>query len=115
MSVDARSKLFPEKPVKTNSDHNYAPYTNFKNIKIYRSVPYITGEIYYCNWPQVISKEGNRKMFLTVKWNSPFEQTWMSHIFQETLKNNIKPGLLLTSPTEHDRFDHYSSNERREN
>ena len=115
VSVDARSKLFPEKPVKTNSDHNYAPYTNFKNIKIYRSVPYITGEIYYCNWPQVISKEGNRKMFLTVKWNSPFEQTWMSHIFQETLKNNIKPGLLLTSPTEHDRFDHYSSNERREN
>ena len=115
VSIDTRSKLFPEKPVKTNNDHNYAPYTNFKNIKIHRSVPYITGEIYYCNWPQVVSKEGNRKMFLAIKWDSPFEQTWMSHIFQETLKNNIKPGLLLASPTEHDRFEHYSSNERREN
>jgi O-methyltransferase len=115
VSIDTRSKLFPEKPVKTNNDHNYAPYTNFKNIKIHRAVPYITGEIYYCNWPQVVSKEGNRKMFLAIKWDSPFEQTWMSHIFQETLKNNIKPGLLLASPTEHDRFEHYSSNERREN
>jgi hypothetical protein len=39
----------------------------------------------------------------------------MSFIYQETIKGNIKPAILLATPTEHDRFEHYSSNERREN
>ena len=110
-----RSQLFPEKPVKTTNDVEAAPYLNYKNIKSKRGLPYATGEIYYCNWPQVVSKEGNRKMFLDTKWAHPYEQTWMSFIYQETIKGNIKPSILLATPTEHDRFEHYSSNERREN
>ena len=110
-----RAQLFPEKPVKTSSDVNAAPFLNFKNIKSYRQVPYATGEIYYCNWPQVVSKEGNRKMFLDTKWGHPFEQTWMSFIYQETLKGNINPAILLATPTEHDRFEFYPAEDRREN
>ena len=110
-----RAQLFPENPVKINSDTNAAPFLNFKNIKSYRQLPYATGDIYYCNWPQVVSREGNKKMFLDTKWAHPFEQTWMSHIYQETIKNKIKTGILLASPTEHDRFEHYSMEERREN
>ena len=110
-----RAQLFPEKPVKTSSDVNAAPFLNFKNIKSYRQVPYTTGEIYYCNWPQVVSKEGNRKMFLDTKWGHPFEQTWMSFIYQETLKGNINPAILLATPTEHDRFEFYPAEDRREN
>jgi hypothetical protein len=110
-----RAQLFPENPVKINSDINAAPFLNFKNIKSYRQLPYATGDIYYCNWPQVVSREGNKKMFLDTKWAHPFEQTWMSHIYQETIKNKIKTGILLASPTEHDRFEHYSMEERREN
>jgi len=110
-----RAQLFPEKPVKTSSDVNGAPFLNFKNIKSYRQVPYTTGEIYYCNWPQVVSKEGNRKMFLDTKWGHPFEQTWMSFIYQETLKGNINPAILLATPTEHDRFEFYPAEDRREN
>jgi O-methyltransferase len=112
---DVRSKLFPEKPVKTTNDVEAAPYLNYKNIKSKRGLPYANGEIYYCNWPQVVSKEGNRKMFLDTKWSHPYEQTWMSFIYQETIKGNINPAILLATPTEHDRFEHYSSNERREN
>lgn len=112
---DVRSKLFPDKPVKTTNDVEAAPHLNYKNIKSKRGLPYATGEIYYCNWPQVVSKEGNRKMFLDTKWAHPYEQTWMSFIYQETIKNNINPAILLATPTEHDRFEHYSSNERREN
>ena len=112
---DVRAKLFPEKPVKITNDHNYAPYLNFKYIKSYKAVPYATGEIYYCNWPQIVSKEGNRKMFIDTKFASPFEQIWMSFIFQETLENRIKPGLLLVTPTEHNRFEFYPGEERREN
>ena len=112
---DVRSKLFPDKPVKTTNDVEAAPHLNYKNIKSKRGLPYATGEIYYCNWPQVVSKEGNKKMFLDTKWAHPYEQTWMSFIYQETIKGNINPAILLATPTEHDRFEHYSSNERREN
>ena len=109
-----RSQLFPENPVKLTSDPNAAPFLNFKNIKSNRALPYATGEIYYCNWPQVVSREGNKKMFLTTKWGHPFEQTWMSHIYQETLKGNITSGILLATPTEHNRFDFYQGYERKE-
>lgn len=110
-----RSQLFPENPIKLSSDNNAAPFLNFKNIKSYKQLPYALGEVYYCNWPQVVSREGNKKMFLDTKWAHPFEQTWMSHIYQETIKNKIKTGILLATPTEHDRFEHYSMEERREN
>jgi hypothetical protein len=62
-----------------------------------------------------VSKEGNKKMFINTKFNHPFENTWMSFIYQETKKENIKSGILLLTPTEHDRFDFYDSTLRKEN
>jgi hypothetical protein len=113
--ANVRADLFPEAPIKSSNDHNLAPFQKFKNIKSHRHLPYATGDIYYCNWPQVVSKNGNKKMFLDTKWNYPYEQTWMSHIYQMTLENKINPGLLLATPTEHNRFVHYKPEERREN
>ena len=110
-----RLEFFPENPYKTTNDLNASPFLNFKNIKSHNGLPYATGEIFYCNWPQIVSREGNKKMFLDVKWSYPYEQTWMSHIFQETMKGNIKPSILLATPTEHNRFDFYPSKERKEN
>jgi hypothetical protein len=92
-----------------------APKTIFTKILSHEGIPYASGEIYYCNWPQLVSKSGNEKMFLKIKWDHPYEQTWMSHIYQETKKGVINPGLILGTPTEHDRFDFYPSEERREN
>ena len=91
-----------------------APATKFTSIKSYNGLSYVTGEVYYCNWPQIVSKEGSKKMFLDTTWSHPFEQTWMSHMFQETIKGNILPGLLLLTPTEHDRFEHYDGALRKE-
>jgi len=102
------SKL-PEFGIDENS-----PKTKFNEIKILNGLPYAAGEVYYCNWPQLVSKSGNKKMFLDTTWAHPYEQTWMSHIFQETVAGNIKPGLLLLSPTEHNRFDHYDKSLRKE-
>jgi len=110
-----REQNWPEKsklPVQ-GLDPN-SPKTKFKNIGILNGVPYIDGEIYYCNWPQVVSKEGNKKMFLTDKWAHPFEQTWMSYIYQKTVDGEINPALLLLSPTEHDRFEFYDGALRKE-
>lgn len=111
-----RTEVWPEydKLPEIGLDPN-SPRTKFNTIKAINNVSYISGQIYYSNWPQIVSRAGNKKMFLDVKWNNPFEQTWMSHIFQETLKGNINPAILLMSPVEHDRFDHYKSEQRREN
>jgi hypothetical protein len=62
----------------------------------------------------VVSRYGNEKMFLTTKWDRPFEQTWMSYIYQEIKKDNIKPALLFATPTEHDRFEFYDGKLRKE-
>ena len=91
-----------------------APSTKFTSIKSYKGLSYVTGEVYLCNWPIVLTKEGNYKCYLETKWAHPFEQTLMSYCYQETVKGNIKPGLLLLTPTEHNRFDFYDGNLRKE-
>jgi hypothetical protein len=112
---DVRTKLFPEKPTLPSQglDPN-APKTKFNHIKIHQGLPYVDGEIYLSNWPIVLSRPGNYKCYLETKWVRPFEQTLMSHCYQETVKGNIHPGILLLTPTEHDRFEFYSAELRKE-
>jgi len=112
---DKKKSLFPDNPFKGNASVVNAPNVRYELIDTHQSLPYALGDIYYCNWPQIVSREGNKKMFLDTKWENPYEQTWMSHIFQQTVKKEIKPGILLATPTEHNRFDHYPKEERREN
>jgi hypothetical protein len=110
-----RSEFWPGKPrlPQMGLDPN-APKTEFKKILSHKGVPYATGEVYYCNWPQVVSRPGNQRMFLDVTWAHPFEQTWMSHMYQLVKKGELNPGLLLMTPTEHDRFEHYDGKLRKE-
>tara|TARA_B100001094_G_scaffold309829_1_gene343859 strand:- start:4043 stop:5671 length:1629 start_codon:yes stop_codon:yes gene_type:complete len=91
------------------------PTTEFKCIKRINKIPYAEGEIYYCNWPHIISRQGNQKMFLDTKWAHPYEQTWMSHIYTLTKEKVINSALLLASPITHNRTEHYDKEERREN
>jgi hypothetical protein len=91
-----------------------APKAEYKNVLSHQGIPYTKGDVYYCNWPQVVSKSGNKKMFLDTTWAHPFEQTWMSHMYQLTKKGELNPGLLLITPTEHDRFEHYDRSLRKE-
>jgi len=110
-----REQFWPDysKLPEIGTDPN-APKVKYNNIKIYDELPYVTGEIYYCNWPQIVSKSGSRKMFLETTWAHPYEQTWMSHMYQELKKGNLNFGLLLLTPTEHNRFDHYDRGLRKE-
>jgi hypothetical protein len=91
-----------------------SPKTKFNEIHIHKGLPYITGEVYLSNWPIVLNKKGNYKCYLETKWAHPFEQTLMSYAYQETVKGNINPGLLLLTPTEHNRFEHYDGSLRKE-
>jgi hypothetical protein len=110
-----REEIWPDNctlPV-TGQSRN-APKTIYNNIKSNKGLAYAEGQVYYSNWPQIVSKLGNKKMFLDTKWQHPYEQTWMSYMFQETLKGTLKSAILLATPTEHNRFDHYPSSDRRE-
>lgn len=110
-----REEFWPNKPrlPQMGLDPN-APKLKYDSVLSHKGVPYATGEIYYCNWPQIVSRTGNKKMFLDVTWAHPFEQTWMSHMYQLTKKGELKPGILLLTPTEHNRFEHYSRDLRKE-
>ena len=113
---EIRLKHFPNHP--NLPKHGLAsnpPKTRFGNIGQIGGLSYIDGEIYYCNWPQIVSKEGNQKMFLDTTWKHPYEQTWMSYIFQETIADRIHPAILLASPILHNRIHHYDGKIRREN
>ena len=91
-----------------------SPCLEYKHIKSHEGIPYATGEIYLSNWPIILSKEGNYKCYIETKFHYPYEQTLMSYCFKETVKGRINSGLLLMTPTEHNRFDFYASNLRKE-
>ena len=78
-------------------------------------MPYADGEIYYSNWPHIIGHEGNQKCFLDTKWDYPYEQTWMSHIYSLCKEGKVNPAILLASPITHNRVFHYTKEERKEN
>jgi len=92
-----------------------APRTKFDKIDTYENISYISGEIYYANWPMIVNKKGNYKMFLETEWAHPYEQTWMSYMYQKTREGYINPAVLLASPINHNRICHYTPEQRREN
>lgn len=90
------------------------PKVRFEEIGNFAGLAYATGEVYYSNWPQVVSREGNRRMFLDTRWAHPYEQTWMSHLFQETRAGRLRPAVLLASVIQHQRDYYYGAHERLE-
>lgn len=91
-----------------------SPCLEFKNIKSHEGLPYASGEIYLSNWPIILSKEGNYKCYIETKFHYPYEQTLMSHCFKQAVEGKINAGLLLATPTEHNRFDFYEGSLRKE-
>lgn len=113
---EVREKFWPHKKfLPANGLDPNAPLVNYNNIYCMDGLAYTDGEVFYCNWPQLVSKEGNKKMFLDEKWAAPFEQTWMSYMYQQTVKGELKPAILLATPCYHERFEYYKAEDRREN
>ena len=111
-----REEYFPNnKKLPLRGTDPNAPKTIFKTIKRSNDITYIEGNVHYDNWPLWFTKLGNKKVFIDVKWGRPYEQTWMSFVFQEQMKGNINSAVLLISPINHHRFEFYPGTERREN
>jgi hypothetical protein len=98
----------------TGLDPN-SPSAKYSHVNVYNGVTYLFGEVNYANWPMIVSKEGNKKMFIDTKWAHPYEQTWSSHMYQLIKEGKLYPGLLLASPIWHERILYYKPEERREN
>lgn len=108
-----REEFFPDKTaLPENGLDPDAPKIVPTKKKRFRGLSYYEGEYYYCNWPIWFSREGNRKMFLDVKWVRPYEQTWMSHAFQLQKRGLMRSAALALSPINHVRFDFYDAEER---
>ena len=108
-----RDELWPDyNKLPVNGLDPNCPRTKLKHIEVIDGLSYLSGDIYYANWPQIVSREGNKKMFLNTTWAHPYEQTWMSHIFQESIKGSIQTAVLLASPVTHERFKYYEKHER---
>ena len=65
-------------------------------------------------WPILLTKKGNYKCYLETKFANPYEQSLMSHNFQQMVQGKRKAGVLLLTPTEHNRFEHYPAHLRKE-
>lgn len=75
---------------------------------------YLIGDVYYSNWPSVMTRAGNYKIFLETVYAAPFEQTIMSHAFQLMKKGRIRSAVLMASLVNHNRVHHYAKEIRKE-
>lgn len=84
-------------------------------LGVYKGLPYAIGNFHYSNWPILFNKEGNKKMFLDIRWGHLYEQTWMSLSGMLWEEKKLRIGTLLASPVKHERQIHYNGAKRREN
>lgn len=111
-----RTKVWPHynKLPEIGFDPN-CPLTEFKTIGTLNGLAYATGQVYYSNWPMIVSRDGNYKMFIENKFSHPFEQTWMSQMFQDTVEGKLNPAIILATPFVHERTEFYKDGQRKEN
>ncbi len=88
------------------------PPVRFSRVGSRDGLAFATGEVFYSNWPQLVSRRGNQRMFLDTRWQHPHEQTWMAHLFERAHRGELHGGVLLASPIEHRRDHHYPAEER---
>jgi hypothetical protein len=115
---ELRTALFPANdkvdPGKVRSQCPRTALTAVMRYPAVQGLSYLTGQFHVDNWPAWWGREGNRKVYLDVTWQSPREQAWMSRAFQLQLDGSLSGGCLLASPINHRRECHYPADQRRE-
>jgi hypothetical protein len=90
------------------------PRASFEAIRSWRGLSYALGDVYYSNWPMVVTRRGNRRLFLEGDDVPLYEQLLMVRALKLMRTGGLRGGVLLASPINHDRFHHYPAEERRE-
>jgi len=88
------------------------PRTVFHAVHSLSHVPYALGEVYYSNWPQVVTRRGTRRLFFDERREPCFEQYWTARSFELLRLGHVKAAVLLASPVNHHRTQDYARVER---
>jgi hypothetical protein len=83
------------------------PSTRFDAIRSHAGVSYALGEVHYSNWPLVITRRGNARLFLEDPGALRFEQTLMVRALELQRAGTLRGAVLLASPIDHNRHTHY--------
>jgi SAM-dependent methyltransferase len=75
-------------------------------------VPYAVGEPAYSNWPHAITRRGTCKLFFEERTEPCYEAYWAARSFELLRQGRLRAAVLLASPIEHLRTQHYPSVER---
>ena len=94
---------------------NIGQRTQVSSIEIISTLPYAIGYFYYCNWPILFSKAGNRVVFLINIPKFKYESTWTREAYLLQLNGNLRTACLLASPILHHRKYSYRPQDRVEN
>jgi len=105
LNEDERAEYFPD-----------GPAMRVEAIKSWRGLSYLLCEPFYANWPMLMTRRGNRIMFLDDRDGEipQFEQTLMVRALKLTRSGVLRGGVLLASPIRHHRIHHYPAVDRRE-
>ncbi|MEM7193920.1 MAG: WlaTC/HtrL family glycosyltransferase [Pseudomonadota bacterium] len=107
VSQRVRQKAWPD----TSSG---PPYTQFDRIKSMYGLAYASGDIFYANWPHIMSRSANRRIFLDQKIQHPSEHNVMAHCYELWMQGDLNVAVLLASPIEHNRIHDYDRTARKE-
>jgi hypothetical protein len=88
--------------------------TAIQSIKSHAGLSYALGEIFYSNWPMLITRRGNDLLFMQDNGSARFEQTLMVRALELARAGQLHGAVLLASPINHDRQVHYPAGARKE-
>lgn len=90
------------------------PEVRMHHISKVRDLSYAVGEVFYCNWPHIMSRNGSKKIFEERKYLWPGEDRLMAYAYELQREGKLKAGVLLASPIQHERKFDYDRNKRKE-
>lgn len=91
------------------------PYSKIQHISSYRNIPYAVGEYFYCNWPIMFNKVGNKKIFIDNEIIHKHEGAYMYRSLELFKAKTLKSACLLGSIIKHNRQYDYERSKRKEN
>jgi hypothetical protein len=88
--------------------------TRVEAIKSHGGLAYAVGEIFYSNWPMIITRAGNQKLFLEQPDAAAYEQTLMVRALELQRQGTLRGAVVLASLINHNRDVHYPAELRKE-
>lgn len=104
LEPEVRKHYFP--------DDQEPPALSVSATRSLAGVGYAVGEPAYSNWPHLITRRATQKIFHEERADPCREMYWAARSFEMLRQGRLRAAVLLASPVEHLRTQHYPSVER---